>query len=61
MTSVSYDKTVRLWNVQTGECQEALEGHSGCINSVVFSPDGSRVASGSNDKAMRIWDVETDE
>jgi WD40 repeat protein len=36
-------------DVQTGQCQYTLKGHSSQVNSVVFSPDGSRVASSSYD------------
>ena len=51
VVSSSDDETVRIWDVQTGECQYILEGHSGRIRSVVFSPDGSRVVvSGSSDQ-----------
>jgi WD40 repeat protein len=57
VASGSWDKTVRVWDVQTGQCQHTLEGHSVGISSVVFSPDGSRVASGSWDKMVRVWDV----
>ena len=41
------DNTVKLWDVTSGECLQTLEGHSDYVNSVSFSPDGTKVASGS--------------
>jgi WD40 repeat protein len=34
-------------------------GHSEPVTSVCFSPDGTRIVSGSNDKTVRIWNAVT--
>ena len=34
-----------------------LNGHSGDVNSVAFSPDRKFLASGSSDKTIKLWDV----
>ncbi len=55
------DKTVRLWDVETGEVRTVLTGHRSPINSVAFSPDGLIIASGSDDGTIKLWDVATGE
>ena len=55
--SGSRDKTLRIWDVQSGQEVCKLEGHSSVVRSVSFSPDGRQVVSGSSDKTVRIWDV----
>jgi WD40 repeat protein len=60
VASASYDKTVRLWSVATGEAMQRLQ-HDGCVLAVDFSPDGQIVVSGSFDKTVRLWNVVTGE
>ena len=58
--SGSYDKTLRLWDVATGQpIGASLTGHTGAVLSVAFSRDGKRIVSGSDDKTLRLWDVAT--
>ncbi|CAG0891787.1 unnamed protein product [Cyprideis torosa] len=57
LASASGDKTVRLWNAETGACVSVLQGHGRYVTSVSFSIDGKWLASGSNDRTVRIWKV----
>ncbi|MCV6636980.1 caspase family protein [Candidatus Albibeggiatoa sp. nov. NOAA] len=60
LASGSWDNTVRLWDVATGQTLgQPLTGHSSSVISVAFSPDGKTLASGSVDNTVRLWDVET--
>ena len=61
IVSGSSDKTVRIWNADTGECVRVLEGHSDCVWSVSLSEDASMIISGSWDKTVRIWNADTGE
>jgi WD40 repeat protein/energy-coupling factor transporter ATP-binding protein EcfA2 len=55
----SEDKTIKLWNVETGQEIRTLTGHNDHVSSVSFSPDGKTLATGSWDKTIKLWNVET--
>ncbi|MCA2700410.1 MAG: hypothetical protein IM500_08185 [Microcystis sp. M179S2] len=59
LVSGSWDKTIKLWNVETGQEIRTLKGHDNWVNSVNFSPDGKTLVSGSADKTIKLWNVET--
>ena len=54
LASGGSDRTIRLWEVQTGRSLGTLEGHSGNVFSVAWSSDGKMLASGSVDRTVRL-------
>ena len=55
IVSGSHDKTVRVWDAQTGQiAMDPLEGHNHLVTSVAFSADGRHIVSGSHDKTARV-------
>ena len=57
----SWDETIKIWDMQSGECLDTLEGHSGWVNSVAITPGGERVVTGSSDNTIKIWDIQSGE
>ncbi len=57
--SGSLDKTIRLWNVKSGECVHVFEGHQGMINALHADVNQSYILSGSSDGMVRYWDIKT--
>ena len=53
------DKTIRLWNVATGEHKKTVKGHRKPASTLAFSPDGGTLASMSGEGIIRLWDVDT--
>lgn len=51
MASGSRDGTVKVWNLQTGECLCSLVG----CNPVAFSPDGQTLVTGGDGAQMLVW------
>ncbi|GLE00463.1 hypothetical protein PINS_up009220 [Pythium insidiosum] len=59
--SASYDDTIRIWaeNDDDWYCKETLTGHSSTVWGLAVDPQGSRIASVSDDKTMIIWQRST--
>ncbi len=56
--SGSNDKTLRVWDAESGQCLNTLSGHTSYVSCVAVLPDG-RIISGSNDETLRVWDTES--
>jgi WD40 repeat protein len=53
------DKTIKLWNLHTGELRRTLTGHLAEVLSVAISPDGQIIVSGSVDTTIKQWHLHT--
>ena len=59
VVSASADRSLRIWDAETGKCLKVLEGHTDGVVRACYSPDGRYIASASADKTIRVWDAET--
>lgn len=57
IVSGSADRTVRIWDAQTGDQLLKFEKHMGGVTSIAFSSDGSKVVSSDYKNEILIWDV----
>ncbi|MFN6541016.1 MAG: hypothetical protein RM021_032375 [Nostoc sp. EkiNYC01] len=59
--SASDDKTLKVWNLATGESLFTLKGHSYWVNAVAVTPNGQQVISASRDNTLKVWNLATGE
>lgn len=59
LVSGSYDASVRVWKISTGELVHRLMGHTSKVYSVVLDHERGRCISGSMDNLVKVWSLET--
>jgi len=57
IVSAGWDKLVKVWNLTQCKLRTNLVGHTGYVNTVTVSPDGSLCASGGKDGKAMLWDL----
>ncbi len=53
------DISVQLWDWKERTLLHSLRGHTNCVYTLAFSPDGKTLASGSMDQTIKLWDTAT--
>merc|ERR1739838_784818 len=61
IVSSGWDKLVKVWNLSNCKLKRDYHGHSGYLNTVTVSPDGSLCASGGRDGTAKLWDLGSEE
>lgn len=55
------DKTIRIWNLQTGENCYIINQHLAAVNTLAITPDNQTFISGSTDSTIKLWHLHTGE
>ena len=57
LVTASFDKSLRIWDLSSGNTLRTLNGHTALVLCVAMSKDGAQLASGSQDNTIKLWDI----
>jgi WD40 repeat protein len=57
LATASLDRTVRVWDVEKGDCQAILRGHTDDVFTAAFDPSGTLLATAGRDRSVWLWDL----
>ena len=58
LVSASWDNTLKVWDLVSGQQVATLEGHGAGVNGCAVTADGRHVVSASRDNTLKVWDLE---
>lgn len=60
LVSASADKTIRVWDLSSGQVLQTWTNQTSFVNTILLSPDETRLYSGNADGALQGWTVASD-
>jgi WD40 repeat protein len=57
IVSGSDDRTLKVWDLASGELVQTLEGHADAITAIAITPDGARAVSACRDQTIKVWNL----
>ncbi len=58
LLSGSWDDTIKVWDLKSGQCLKTLEGHTSWVSCLAIAPSGELI-SGSFDDTIKVWDLKS--
>jgi WD40 repeat protein len=59
LATVSHDRKLRLWDIETGAVLYTIVAHRDWVRSVAFAPDGQTLVTAGDDGLVRLWHTDT--
>jgi WD40 repeat protein len=60
LCSCACDWTIKLWNIESGQCEQTIYGHTHEVTCAIQLMDG-RLCSGSCDSTIKVWSKDNEE